>query len=226
VKQIRRPGSVVVEREPLLPWFAASILVAGAYAGGLAAGVRGGATSWVFMTIAACAVLTATVLVWTRRRDVEEEAAREERGRPATDELDRWASDTTLVTPDPQHHLPPYGEGMLRYSGAVVELLEHAVAVALDHGIDTEELATARDDAAALHDLLGAMAAEPARLDKVAKVHTICSLWEANQDRLETIAAELDPDFHRRWRARNIAVLRLRRGERPRRLEPALPYRE
>jgi hypothetical protein len=132
--------------------------------------------------------------------------------------------ESTLVDAG-DHNLPPYGEGMLRYSASVVELLEHAVEIGLDKDVDTSDLATARDDASALNHLLSAMADEPTRLDKVAKVHTICSLWETNQDRIERAAAELDPDYHLRWRTRNIAVLRLRHGERPRRNEPALPYR-
>ena len=168
--------------------------------------------------------VTATILVWTRSRQQELEVRQTELTRPALEEFANWANASTLVESG-ERHLPPYGEGMLRYSAAVVELLEHAVEVGLERGTDTAELAVARDDAAALNHLLRAMAAEPARLDKVAKVHTICSLWESSQDRVEQEAAALDPDFHKRWRARNIAVLRLRHGDRPRRNEPALPYR-
>jgi hypothetical protein len=113
---------------------------------------------------------------------------------------------------------------MLAYSGAVVELLEHAVGVALQRGLDSTDLASARDDAAALNDLLKTMASEPVQLHKAAKVHTICSLWEATQERIEKTAADLDPDFHRRWRARNLATVRLRHGERPARADITLPY--
>lgn len=211
--------------EPLIPWLAASLLAAGAYAVGIVAGLSGAATQWVILTVACCSVLTATLLVWVRSRQQALEVRRAELLRPATEELSPWAVDSTLVHTN-DRHLPPYGEGMLRYSSAVVELLEHAVAVALQQGADTTELAAARDDAAALNSLLAAMATEPARLDKVAKVHTICSLWESNQDRFEADAAALDPEFHRRWRARHIAVIRMRHGERPSRVEASLPYRD
>lgn len=219
-----RSSRLIVETEPLVPWLAASLLAAGAYLVGILAGLAGAETQWVVLTVAFCSVLTATLLVWVRSRQVLMESRRAELLRPAPEELSPWATESTLLKAS-DRHLTPYGEGMLRYSAAVVELLEHAVAVALEQGLDTTELAAARDDAAALNNLLNAMASEPARLDKVAKVHTICSLWESNQDRFEADAAALDPDFHRRWRARHLAVLRLRHGERPPREEAALPYR-
>ncbi|HEY2813970.1 MAG TPA: hypothetical protein VGJ03_10950 [Acidimicrobiales bacterium] len=208
-----------------MPWLAASVLAASAYTVGIAAGLSGAKTQWVILTVACCSLLTATVLVWCRSRQQQLEVRRSQSSRPAPEELSPWAMQSTLVDGG-DRHLPPYAEGMLRYSDAVVELLEHGVGVALDRGMDSTELAAARDDAAALNHLLTAMAAEPARLDKVAKVHTICSLWEAGQDHVEREVAALDPEFHRRWRARNIAVLRLRHGDRPRREEPALPYQE
>jgi hypothetical protein len=216
---------MIVSTEPLLPWLGASCLAASAYVVGVLTGLAGGSVKWVVLTVASCSVITATILVWLRSRQEELEVRRAELARPAPEELAPWAMDSTLVDGG-EGHLPPYGEGMLRYSAAVVDLLEHAMESGQEHGLDTTELAGARDDAAALNQLLTAMAGEPTRLDKVAKVHTICSLWEANQERIERDAAAVDPDFHRRWRARNIAVLRLRHGDRPRRDEPALPYQD
>jgi hypothetical protein len=178
------------------------------------------------LTVALCSVVTATQLVMYRSKRLVEEAERAQRARPAAEELDAWASQRTLVRLDAGTSLPPYAAGMMRYSEAVVELLEHSVSVAQAEEIDAGELASGRDDAGALHNLLTTMSTEPVLLHRAAKVHTICSLWEASQDRLEQAAAELDPDFHRRWRARNIAVLRLRHGDRPRRSETALPYRD
>jgi hypothetical protein len=214
---------LIVPSESMVPWLGASLVAASAYAVGIAAGLAGADIAWVILTVGVCSMLTATILVWCRAWQQQAEARATERARPAPEDLAPWTMDTTLVDAG-ERHLPPYGEGMLRYSAAVVELLEHAVGVALENELDATELAAARDDAAALHNLLDAMATEPARLDKVAKVHTICSLWEAGQERIEQEAAALDPEFHRRWRARNLAVLRLRHGDRPRRDEPALPY--
>jgi hypothetical protein len=206
-----------------VPWLAASALAATAYTIGIVTGMTPGDTRWVVLTVACCSIVTATVLVWHRSRRQEADVRRSERARPAPEELTNWSTETTLVDAG-EGNLPPFGEGMLRYSAAVVDLLDHALAVGAAQDVDTTDLATARDDAEALNSLLRTMATEPARLDKVAKVHTICSLWESNQDRVEQGAAAIDPDFHRRWRARNIAVLRLRHGDRPRRDEPALPY--
>jgi hypothetical protein len=215
----------IVQREPIAPWIAASLLIIGAYAVGVMFGVAKSQESRVVLTITLCSIVTATQLVLRRSRELVEDEDRTQRARPAAEEL-AAASDRTLVTADSGRNLPPYAAGMLAYSGAVVELLEHAVGVALIQEIDTTELASARDDAAALHDLLTTMASEPVQLHKAAKVHTICSLWEANQERIERAAAELDPDFHRRWRARHLATLRLRHGERPSRTDTSLPYQD
>ena len=216
----------IIQREPLLPWVAASLLVVAAYAVGVLFGVASSQQHRVLLTIALSSIITATGLVMHRSRLVVEDEERTQRARPAAEELDVWTSERTLVSDATDGNLPPYAAGMLAYSAAVVELLEHAVSVALIQEIDTTELASARDDAAALHDLLSSMASEPVHLHTAAKVHTICSLWEANQDRVEQAAADLDRDFHRRWRARNIATLRLRHGERPSRTDTSLPYQE
>jgi hypothetical protein len=217
--------SLVVSHESVSPWLSASFLAIGAYGVGALVGATGTVAQRAILTIGVCAVVTATEMVLHRSRGVEEDARRSHRARPASDELIPWV-DNTLLTNRTNSSLPPYAAGMLRYTAAVVELLEHAVAVALDEGNDASEAAAGRDDAAALHHLLTGMAAEPVQLRTAAKVHTICSIWEAAQADYERAAAELDPEFHRRWRARHIATLRLRHGERPRRQEQLLPYRE
>lgn len=217
---------LAVTRESLAPWLAASLLAAGAYTVGIVVGSGGSVTQRVLLTVGLCAVVSSTQLVLLRARRLEDEVRRSERARPATEELTAWRTDDTLVHDDHDGHLPPYAQGMLRYSSAVVELLEHSVAVALETGRDPEELVAGRDDAAALRNLLSSMGNEPVHLDKAAKVHTICSLWEANQSRCEELAAEVDPEFHRRWRARHVAEIRLRHGDRPRRADTVLPYRD
>jgi hypothetical protein len=212
---------MIIRREAVAPWLAASLLVMAAYTAGVVVG-GSSSLSQAVLTVALCSVVTATGLVLYRSRRLEEEIRRDERTRPATDEL---PSAGTPAHPS-DHPLPPYAAGMLGYSAAVVELLEHAVGVALEREMDASELASGRDDAAALQDLLSAMATEPVQLRKAAKVHTICSLWEASQERLERAAADLDPAFHRRWRARHLAAIRLRHGEAPSRVQTTLPYRE
>ena len=213
---------LIVSREASGPWLAASLLVILAFAFG-ALGANGTNAQRAVLTIGLCGIVTATGLIMHRSNKVADEAMRSHRARPAADELIPWASDT-LLTSLGDTSLPPYAAGMLRYTEAVIELFEHAIAVALDQGTDSADLAVARDDAAALHHLLSGMSAEPVELRQAAKVHTICSLWEASQEADELAAAELDPDYYRRWRARHIATARLRHGVRPRREEQALPY--
>jgi hypothetical protein len=216
--------SLIFSREAVGPWLAGSFLAIAAYGIGVFFGTGESVAQRAMLTIGLCAVVTATELVLHRSNRIDEDARRSQRARPASDELIPWAGNT-LLTNRTDSSLPPYAIGMLRYSAAVVELLEHAVAVALDQGQDASDLAAGRDDAAALHHLLTGMAAEPVQLRTAAKVHTICSLWEAAQEGYERAATELDPEFHRRWRTRHIASVRLRHGERPRREDQLLPYR-
>jgi hypothetical protein len=220
------PQKLIAEREPLAPWLAASILTLVAFVAGVLVGHAASEIHRAVLTVSFCAVVMATFFVLQRTRRSEQAALRSLGARPAGDELDfRPDADARSATAR-GGNLPPYAAGMLHYSEAVIELLEHAVEVALQGEVDTTELASGRDDAAALKSLLQSMAAEPVHLHKAAKVHTICSLWEANQERLEHLAADLDPEFHRRWRTRNVATLRLRHGEAPRREVTALPYRD
>lgn len=214
---------LLVEHEPLSPWLAASLLASGASIAGAVFGYSGHSTRSLLLLIVTATTLAATLLVWLRARGALETARREERARPATDELKPQTSAAVLAWGDSS--LPPYAEGMLRYATAVVELLEHSLDVALGRGDDTTALAAARDDAVALVSLLHDMAAQRIRLDQAARVHTICMLWESTQQQIEADAAALDPEYHQRWRARHVAVIRLRRGERPERLTEALPFR-
>jgi hypothetical protein len=218
--------SLVVEREPLAPWYAATLLAIGVFVLGVVTGSTESNRDRFLLTVIAASVLTATRLVAHRSRKAAEVAAHAQLSRPATEELASWASRDDLAVPFAQNDLPPNAAGMLEYSAAVVELLEHAVEVALREGMDPTELATGRDDAAALHDLLTTMAAEPVHLRKAAKVHTICAIWESSQPPLEEAAAALDAEFYRRWKSRNLAALRLRHGQPPARSDTSLPYRD
>ncbi len=129
---VRRPSRstsrLIVPTEPLFPWLAASALAAAAYMIGLATGMAPGDTRWVVLTVACCSIITATVLVWHRSRRQEADVRRSERARPAPEELTNWSTETTLVDAG-EGHLPPFGEGMLRYSAAVMDLIDHALEV-------------------------------------------------------------------------------------------------
>src|SRR5436190_13801212 len=153
----RVPSGMAISRESLLPWIGASMLVIGVYVGGVLVGVADSTSRQLVLTVCLCAVVTSTQLVLYRTRRLEEEVWRDYRARPSTDELMTLSTGNALASGLEDHGLPPYAAGMLRYSEAVVELLEHAVQVALANGDNAAELATGRDDAAALVDLLSAM---------------------------------------------------------------------
>jgi hypothetical protein len=223
---IRVNSRPVVPTENLTPWLGASLLVIAAYVVGMLVGTSTSDAPRVVLTLAVCSVITSAQLVMYRSKRSAEAADRAQRDRPASEELASWLSDQTLVRLPPGMDLPPYAAGMLRYSEAVVELLDHAVTAGQREPVDTADLESGREDAAALSNLLRTMGNEPAHLRKAAKVHTICALWEADQERLERAAADLDPEFHDRWRARHLATLRLRHGEAPRRASTTLPYRD
>jgi hypothetical protein len=61
--------------------------------------------------------------------------------------------------------------------------------------------------------MLGEAAQEHPSNVGMARLHSICTLWELEQPRVEAIAAEVDLGFHRRWRARTVIARRLRRGD-------------
>jgi hypothetical protein len=114
---------------------------------------------------------------------------------------------------------------MLRWTEAMLELTEHAAAVPAAGEVDAHaELTSASEDTRELRDLLHAQVDMPLKVSAMATLRSICSMWENDQPRLEQVAASVDPEWHRRWRARWVAERLLRRGVR----QPeatALPYR-
>ena len=65
----------------------------------------------------------------------------------------------------------------------------------------------ARDDAESLRDLLHtATRREDPSPSANATIESICSLWDANQHYFEQLAADVDPDFYRAWKARSAAA--------------------
>jgi hypothetical protein len=167
-------------------------------------------------------ILSATVvvagLVGIRSRAAAEETQREERARPAREQL---------VDLDAPGSEPPatrsYFEGVERWTVALRELFAHAIEAAPEDEVRTE-LITGLDDAEALHDLLAASSGRELSLNEAATLHSICVLWETEQERLERLAADVDPAWHRRWRGRSVVERLLRHGP-PRRGELVLPYR-
>jgi len=202
--------------ERLLPWLGAASLV-GLAALGLShsdpTSVQGGT---LLITLFATVVVAG--LVAMRSRAVTEAAEREERARPAREQL------VDLDAPGAE---PPasrsYFEGVERWIVALCELFAHAIEATTEDEIRSE-LTSGLEDAEALHSLLATTTGRELNLNEAATLHSICTLWETEQDRLEQLAADVDPSWHRRWRGRSVVERLLRHGPAPRG-ELVLPYR-
>jgi hypothetical protein len=48
----------------------------------------------------------------------------------------------------------------------------------------------------------------------MATVHSLCTMWEADQARVEQLSAHLDAQWYRRWRARSVVERLVRQGGR------------
>ncbi len=105
----------------------------------------------------------------------------------------------------------------------MLELVTHALTVAVPGTRLHAELEAAAADTADLRDLLGGKGAERLTINDRALMHALGTLWEAGQSRVETLAAGADRAWHRRWKARSVVERQLRRGS-ERRDELALPY--
>jgi hypothetical protein len=192
-----------VRTEPLAPWLIgalamASLLIVGYFTEGVGYGIRAA------LVVALAALVTAAALVAAQSRAGREAVMHEHRQRPTAEQL---ADDVPLFVGDGSS----YVIGMLGWTEAVSELLSHAIAASGDTVSD--ELLTARGDAAALQQLLREAAVHHPSNVGIARLHWVSTLWELDQPRIEAIAAEADPAFHRRWRARSVIARRLRRGD-------------
>lgn len=199
-----------------MPWLGAASLV-GLAGVGLSrsepTSVQGGA---LLITLFATVVVAG--LVAMRSRAATEATEREERARPAREQL----IDLDAPGAEPLADRS-YFEGVQRWAVALCELFAHAIDGATEEEIRTE-LVSGRDDAEALCDLLATTTGRELNLNEAATLHSICTLWETDQDRLERLAADVDPSWHRRWRGRSVIERLLRHGP-PKRGELLLPYR-
>lgn len=210
----RRPAAVPVTAEDLLPWLSAAFVMAAINLAAAVWGVRLTLEGWAVLLLGLVTTIVAAGLVAARGRREVDAATAEERARPASELLD---SDGAILAG------PGYVTGMARWSTAVLELIDHAVAEAED-GPVRRSLAVAREDTQALQELLVASERQEVSLNDAATLHAVCSLWETDQERVERLAAEVDPRWHRRWRARSIVERQLRHGQ-PDGERLVLPYR-
>ena len=161
------------------------------------------------------ATLTAAGLVSARSSRVRRAREREERARPAAEEL---------IDPPTDADATSYVHGMERWIAAVLELLDHAISVVEPDTPACTELLAAKAEASDLRELFDVDSAEELTINDHARLHAIGTLWEAGIPALELVAADVDGPWHRRWRARTVVERRLRHGRStPRPL--VLPYR-
>lgn len=189
--------------EPVTPWLLASLILATSNLVVVLSGNQLPVQEQTLLLVGLCATIAAAGLVAARSSQTLEASDREERARPAADQLEPgvWASGSLS-----------HVQGMERWSTAVLELLDHAID-AVDAGSPLHgEIVAAAADTLELHDLLSASTAGSLTINDNAMIHAVCTLWETNQPRVESLAARADPRWHRRWRARSVAERRLRHG--------------
>lgn len=200
--------------ESAVPWLTASLLL-GLLA--LALAVRGtelGTTETLVLTVGLAGTMTAAALIVARSRQQLEATVRDDRLRPALDEV-AVPFDAALT----------YTDGMQRWTGAVTELLEHALDAMDAAAPRRATIAAAYEEARELHELFTVDSRGELPINDQAKLHAIGSLWETGQARIEEMAGAADPAWYRQWRARVVADRRLRHGQQT---QPgtALPYRD
>jgi hypothetical protein len=211
----RRRSALPLIGEPVAPWLAAAFVLAALNLAAVASGYQLPVLEQALLLIGLCATLAAGGLVAARSNRRLEASAREERARPAGEEL---------VAPGSQPGSESYVEGMACWAEAVLELLDHAVDTGRPKAPAHDELVAAAADTRELRDLLRSSSQSPLSINDAAMIHAVCTLWEVNEARVEALAAEVDLIWHRRWRARTVADRRLRHGSvAPQTL--VLPYR-
>jgi hypothetical protein len=210
----RRSSALPLIGESMVPWLAAAFGLAALnlvfVMGGYALAVR----EQALLLMAMCASIAAAGLVSARSNRALLAIRRDELARPAAEEL----------VPVPTEGTRSYAQGMHAWTAAMVELIDHALSQTDPQDPGHAELSTAAGDTRDLAELLEAGADESLSLNDQARLHALGSLWEAGQPRIEQLAAQADPTWHRRWRARTVVERRLRHGVgEPRPL--VLPYR-
>ena len=196
-------------------WLGGAILIGCVQVAVAMAGVQPSLPQRAAMILGLCGSLAVAAVVAARSSREAKVIERLEQARPALYEVSgvEHAGPSTYI------------EGMERWAEAMLELASYAATTpaAAETGL-AQELTSACEDTRELRDLLQANVHMPLKVSAMATLRSICSLWETEQSRIEQMAASVDPEWHRRWRARSVVERLLRRGVR----EPeatVLPYR-
>lgn len=201
----RRPryASLPIIGESTAPWLAGAIIIGLLNVGLLVRGDEITAIEQAVLALGFVAALATAGLVSARSDRRVQEATLQERARPASEELEGGPPDATVS----------YVEGMHEWTVAVLELIEHGIAVTEPESAAHKELVAAAADTSDLRDLMQAGATERAGLNDQARLHALGALWETSQERIERLVADADPAWHRRWRARSVVERQLRHGQ-------------
>lgn len=211
----RRSSALPLMAEAMSPWLGAAFGLGVVNLMLLVSGHPPPVVEQSLLLGAMCSTLAAGGLVSARSTQELDEVIRDERARPASEEL---------IGPSGDGRSASYVRGMETWTTAMLELIEHALSVVDPRSPAHAGLTAAAVETADLRDLLRAESAEELTINDQAKLHALGSLWETSHLRVEHLAAEADPRFHRRWRARSVVARRLRHGhDLPGEL--VLPYR-
>jgi hypothetical protein len=94
---------------------------------------------------------------------------------------------------------------MERWVAWVIRLTAHTSEKAADPVVRAW-LAGATEDAESLQEALGSAASGWLEAGQVAIVRSVYELWDANHDRTERMASEVDPAWYREWRLRSAGA--------------------
>jgi hypothetical protein len=211
-----RSSAMPLVGENLAPWLAGSVVAAALVLLVVRSSQQPAAVEQGLLLLCSAAVLTGGGLVAFRSHRELRTSRREERARPAADQLEQATSAVRSMS---------YVTGMARWSGAVLELLEHALSTSDEDPVARTHLSAAADETRDLHDLFTGEATRALTINDHAQLHALGSLWETTQLRIEGLAAQVDPRWHRRWKARSIVARNLRHGGDASPTPLVLPYR-
>jgi len=202
--------------ESAVPWLFSSVVIAVLM---LVTALRGAgidvAEQQLVLAVGLAGTMASAGLVLARSRRALQEVVAEERSRPAADQL----------SVPLQREQVPYAIGMERWTGSMLELVEHALSTLAEEAPERTVLVAAAEDTRDLHELLSVEASGHLPINDQAKLHALGSLWETGQPRIEALAGAADPSWYRRWRARAVVDRRLRHGQDDDTSPIDLPYR-
>lgn len=203
----RETSGIEQSGERILPWLSAAVFAATCYLAGLTWGLPMTVGEGAALLMVLAGTLAAAGLLAARSGRADDATQLEERARPASDELAGMTGNDLFGDTG----APAYLRGMEHWASALLALFEHAASTSDDPAV-VSELTDAAEDTRAMHDLFADGASHRLSLNEAAILHSVATLWETDQARLEQVAAAVDPTWHRRWAARSIVDRQLRHG--------------